>query len=83
MKLKLSAFDNIDQDILQSLRDGRMHNVIISTTKKKMVPDRKDPRYINSLDNVKLVLEKQSGGVIILIGNLQYDFRPPIGGSFF
>lgn len=38
MKLKLSAFDNIDQDILQSLRDGRMHNVIISTTKKKMVP---------------------------------------------
>ena len=82
-ELKLTAFSDISQDILNGLRDGMHHSVKISTTKKIVEPDRKDARLIGSLKNVKIVFKKEDGGILILIGNLQCDFRQPFGGAFF
>ena len=81
--LKLSAVSDISEDALNSLRDGKLHNVIISTTKKIVEYDRKDPTLLKSLKNVKIVFERIGGGIIILMGNLQCDFNQPFGGMFF
>lgn len=81
--LKLSAFSDIKDDILTALRDGSYHNVKMSTNKKIVEPDRKDARLIGSLKNIKIVYKKADGGILILIGNLQCDFRHPFGGAFF
>ena len=83
LSLKISSFDEIDQSILSALRDGRYHDAKFSTTKITIVPDRKDPRFINTLKNVKIVLRKEDDGILILMGNLQCDYRPPFGGAFF
>lgn len=83
LNLKLSAFDESKYPILSELRSNVAHNAKLSTTKKEVIPDRKDPRYINTIKNVKIVFRKEGGGVLILIGNLQVDFRPPYGGAFF
>lgn len=81
--LKLDAFAEVNPDIINALRDNQFHKVKLSTTKKYLEMDRKDPRYISSIKNVKIVFKKQDGGILILIGNLQCDFRQPIGGAFF
>ena len=81
--LKLSAFSDIKDDILTALRDGSYHNVKMSTNKKIIEPDRKDARLIGSLKNIKIIYKKADGGILILIGNLQCDFRHPFGGAFF
>ena len=83
MDLKISTLDDKNQEILSTLRDGMYHSVKISTTKKIVVPDRKDARLISSLNGVKIVFKKQDGGILILIGNLQNSFRQPFGGEFF
>ncbi len=83
MDLKISTLDDKNQEILSALRDEKNHSVKISTTKKMVVPDRKDSRLISSLNGVKIVLKKKEGGVLILIGNLQNSFRQPFGGEFF
>ena len=83
LSLKISSFDEIDQNILIALRDGKYHYAKFSTTKITIVPDRKDPRFINTLKNVKIVLKKEDDGILILMGNLQCDYRPPFGGAFF
>ena len=82
--LKLSSVsDGIDPNIISDLRDNIFHDVILSTSKKDIIPDRKDPRFINTIRNVKIVFKKQEGGVLILMGHLQTDYKPPMGGSFF
>lgn len=83
MVLKLDGFSDLDQSILSSLRDGKSRKVKLSTTKKTIEYDRRDARYINTLKNVKIVYKKADGGVLILMGNLQCDYRPPFGGAFF
>ena len=83
MDLKISTLDNKHQDLLDALRDGRYHSVKISTTKKVIIPDRKDARLISSLNGVKIIFKKQDGGILILIGNLQNSFKQPFGGEFF
>ncbi len=83
MDLKISTLDDKNQEILSALRDGMYHSVKISTTKKIVIPDRKDARLISSLNGVKIVFKKQAGGILILIGNLQNSFRQPFGGEFF
>ena len=81
--LKISAADYLDAGILSALRDGRDHDAKFSTTKIEIVPDRKDPRFISTLKNVKIVLKTESNEILILIGNLQCDYRPPFGAAFF
>lgn len=83
LNLKLSALEEKKYPILSELRDNVAHYAKLSTTKKEIIPDRKDPRFINTLKNVKIVFKKEDGGVLILIGHLQVDFRPPFGGAFF
>lgn len=81
--IKLSAVPEIEQGVLNSLRDEMYHMVKISTTKKMVELDKKDARYISSLKSVKIAFKKEGGGVLILLGNLQVDFRQPFGGAFF
>ncbi len=81
--LKLNAFDDISKDVLNALRDGVYHKVKISTTKKIVERDKKDERFISALKNVKIAIKKADGGILILIGHLQCDFRQPFGGAFF
>ncbi len=83
LTLKLSAIDEQKYPFVSQLRDGVHHWVKLSTTKKEIIPDRKDPRFINTIKNVKIVYKKADGGIVIMIGNLQVDFRPPFGGAFF
>ena len=83
LALKISCSEKVDQDILSALRDSRWHFAKLSTTKVQIVPDRKDQRLINSLKNIKIVLKKQDEGILILLGNLQCDYRPPFGGAFY
>ncbi len=83
LTLKLEALPTVDQDIISTLRDGCIHNAKLSTTKLEVGRDRKDPRFISSIKNVKLVYELEDGGILILIGNLECSFVSPYGGSFF
>lgn len=83
LTVKISAADYLDQGILNSLRDGRQHYAKMSTTKIEIIQDRKDPRFISSLKNVKIILKTSDDNVLILIGNLQCDYRPPFGASFY
>lgn len=83
MDLLIDSKNDKLKDILDSLRDDTEHFVKISTTKKIIIPDKKDNRVIGSLENIKLIYKKQDGGILILIGNLQNSFKPPFGGMFF
>jgi len=81
--LKLSSVPEIKHEVIIALQDGKNHKVKISTTKKIITQDRLDARLINSFNNVKIVFKKKDGGVLVLIGNLQCDFRAPMGGAFY
>ena len=83
LELKLDSFPDFDQDWLAQLRDDTYHNVKINTNKKTIKYDAKDARFIKSIDNVKLCYERNGGGIVGFVGNLQCDFRPPFGGMFF
>ena len=83
ISLKISCSDKVDQEILSILRDGEYHYAKLSTTKLQIVPDRRDNRLIDSLKNIKIVLKNLNGGIIILLGNLQCDHRPPYGAAFY
>ena len=83
LSLKISCSDKVDSSVLSALRDGIFHSAKLSTTKVQIVPDRRDQRLIDSLKNIKIVLEKMDGGILILLGNLQCDHRPPYGGAFY
>lgn len=80
--LKIDCFPDFDREWISLLRDNQYHDVVITTNKKIIKFDR-DQRNIKSLDNVKIAYEKQGGGIIIVMGNLQCDFRQPFGGMFF
>ena len=83
LSLKISCSDKVDSSVLSALRDGKFHYAKLSTTKVQIVPDRRDQRLIDSLKNIKIVLKKQDEGILILLGNLQCDHRPPYGGAFY
>lgn len=83
LSLKISCSDKVDSEVLSALRDSKYHYAKLSTTKVQIVPDRRDPRFIDSLKNIKIVLKKQDEGILILLGNLQCDHRPPYGGAFY
>jgi superfamily I DNA and/or RNA helicase len=83
LSLKISCSDKVDSSVLSALRDSKYHYAKLSTTKVQIVPDRRDQRLIDSLKNIKIVLKKQDEGILILLGNLQCDHRPPYGGAFY
>ena len=83
LSLKISCSDKVDSSVLSALRDSKFHYAKLSTTKVQIVPDRRDQRLIDSLKNIKIVLKKQDEGILILLGNLQCDHRPPYGGAFY
>jgi superfamily I DNA and/or RNA helicase len=84
LALKFDTFseNNIPNEV-KDLINSKSYKVKILTNKKKIVYDYKDYRNIKSLDNVKMCYERSDGGIAILIGNLQNDFRQPMGGMFF
>lgn len=84
MNLKLSSIDDKKhQELFDVLRSKEVAlKVKIATTKKNIIPDNKDNRYIKSLNNVKIILGTKNG-ILILIGNLQNSFVSPFGGEFY
>ena len=83
LSLKISCSDRVDLTILTDLRDGGYHLAKLSTTQIQLTPDRRDQRFIDSIKNIKIVLKKLDGGILILFGHLQCDHRPPYGGAFY
>ena len=83
ISVKTSFSDKVDRSIMSVLMDEKWHYVKFSSTKVQIVPDRKDQSRINSLKNIKIILEKSGGGILILIGNLQCDYKPPFGAAFY
>lgn len=83
LSLKISCSDRVDSSILTDLRDGRYHLAKLSTTQIQLTLDRRDQRFIDSIKNIKIVLKKLDGGILILFGHLQCDHRPPYGGAFY
>ncbi len=83
-RFKLGYYnDNKNKDILDIVNDGQGHNVLLSTNKIEIEYDKKDPRYINRLKNVKIIYQLENKGCIILNGNLGCDYKLPYGGMFF
>ena len=84
IKLKISSFENENSDIITALQsDSKFRAVKIFTTKKTIRMDKKDERYINSLDNIKIIFEKKNSGIFILMGNLQISYKRPHGAAFY
>ncbi len=84
MELKLGYYSDIkNRDLLDVVNDGKSHTIKFTTNKLEIEFDRKDERYIKSINNVKMVFKMREGGCLILIGNLGCDFRQPVGGMFF
>lgn len=82
--LKLGYYPDIkNKDILDLVNDGQGHDVLLSTNKIDIEYDKRDPRYINRLKDVKIIYQLEGKGCLILIGNLGCDFRHPMGGMFF
>lgn len=84
MQLKLGYYPDIrNREILDSVNDGMEHQVMLTTNKLDPEFDKRDPRYISRLKEVKIIYKLADKGCLILIGNLGCDFKPPIGGMFF
>ena len=84
MQFKLGYYPDIkNREILDSVNDGQEHLVMLTTNKLDPEFDKRDPRYISRLKEVKIVYKLEDKGCLILIGNLGCDFKPPIGGMFF
>lgn len=84
MNLKLDFYSDIkNKQILDSVNDGYPHNVKLTTNKIDPDFDKRDPRYISRLKEVKMIYQLEGKGALILIGNLGCDFKQPMGGMFF
>lgn len=84
MQLKLGYYPDIrNREIIDSVNDGMEHQVMLTTNKLDPEFDKRDPRYISRLKEVKIIYKLADKGCMILIGNLGCDFKPPIGGMFF
>lgn len=84
MNLKLDFYSDIkNKEILDSVNDGYPHNVKLTTNKIDPDFDKRDPRYISRLKEVKMIYQLEGKGALILIGNLGCDFKQPMGGMFF
>lgn len=81
---KLDYYPDIkNKDILDAVNDGQGHDVLLSTNKINIEYDKRDPRYINRLKDVKIIYRLESQGCLILTGNLGCDYKQPYGGMFF
>ena len=88
LNLKLNHFNDIKEEqkvYLDSLKLGETGtlNAKITTNELKIIYDKKDQRYIKSLENVKLVFKLQTGGCLLLLGNLGCVYNGDFCGEFF
>lgn len=85
--LKLLLTNPTDnQGLLASLSDLPLEQVFlakISSTSPEYRPDRKDPNKVSGIRNVKIILPLETGGTLILMGNLGCYFRNPYGAEFY
>ena len=85
LSLKLNHFNDINDDQRERMEvveklDQRI--VKITTNQLNVELDRKDPRYIKSLVNVKIVY-KLKKGCLLLLGNLGCSYKDDYCGEFF
>lgn len=86
LSLNLNHFNDMPEeqkDIIRMLKGSGMVKTKITTNAKKITYDRKDSRYIKSLDNVKLVFQLEDGGALLLLGNICCVYTGNFCGEFF
>ncbi len=74
---------NEQKDYIQMLKTKGRLNTKITTNSLKIVCDKKDARYIKSIDNVKLIFELKNGGCLLLLGNIGCVYTGNFCGEFF
>ena len=90
LNLKLTKANYFDEperehekELIQAVDDGKIHPVKLTTNLLDIKYDRRDQRQIVGLNGIKLIYKMESGGCLILIGNLGCSFRQPFGGEFY
>ena len=71
------------KEYINALKTRGTLNTKITTNALKVVYDKKDARYIKSLDNVKLVFALKKGGCMLLLGNIGCVYTGNFCGEFF
>ena len=86
LRLNLNNFPNMpdeQKELLNMVKSAGELNVKITTNHKQITYDRKDSRYIKSLDGVKLVIKLKGQGCLLLIGNIGCVYTGNFCGEFF
>lgn len=85
LRLKLNNFDSMSNDqkeLLDFVKRAGELKVKITTNSKKITYDKKDARFIKTLDGVKLVI-KLKQGCMLLLGNIGCVYTGNFCGEFF
>lgn len=86
LSLNLNHFNDIkpdQKDLINSIKNNRGYkHVKLTTNRLSIIYDRKDARYIKSLENVKIVY-KLDRGCLLLLGNLGCVYTGDFCGEFF
>ena len=82
IRLKLEQKEGLDQELINIIDDGSECICKLTTNVLRISKDKKDERFISSIDSVKMIV-KMDDGCVILFGNLQRQFRQPWGGAFY
>ena len=86
LSLNLNHFNDIkpdQKDLINSIKNNRGYkHVKLTTNRLSIIYDRKDARYIKSLENVKIIY-KLERGCLLLLGNLGCVYTGSFCGEFF
>lgn len=86
LNVKLERYDKLTErelNLIDAVNDGKFHDVKLTTNKLTVERDRRDDRYIGSIRRIKVVYKMKKGGCLLLLGNLERNFKSPYGGQFF
>ena len=83
LRLKLEMLDEIKEDIWENVYIEEEKNVKLTSTNPFIEKDKKNDLIIKTIKNTKIIYKLESGGCLILIGNLGCHFKHPFGGQFF
>lgn len=86
LALNINYFNDMPEEqkeYIKAIKSSGTLNTKITTNALKIVYDKKDARYIKSLDNVKLVFALKDGGCMLLLGNIGCVYTGNFCGEFF
>ncbi len=86
LALNINYFNDMPEEqkeYINALKSKGTLNTKITTNALKIIYDKKDARYIKSLENVKLVFALKNGGCMLLLGNIGCVYTGNFCGEFF